>query len=146
MLVGDALGFMDPIFSSGVDLSLFSSLLALETITEALRTGEETELFEGYRARVASGVDGRRDLISMFSERPDVLTRYVASPDGRGRVAGVLQGDPYQPETQARAREVLEDLRAAAEEITAIPEDGSRRADPVDGDDLIPSIGSLPNS
>ena len=32
LLVGDALRFVDPIFSSGVDVALFSALYAYETI------------------------------------------------------------------------------------------------------------------
>lgn len=39
LLVGDALRFVDPIFSSGVDVALFSSLYAYETITRAFETG-----------------------------------------------------------------------------------------------------------
>lgn len=55
--VGDAAGFMDPIFSAGVFLAMWSGKLAAETVTEALNRGESGEhRFAVYEKRVRRGL------------------------------------------------------------------------------------------
>ena len=110
MVVGDTLRFDDPIFSSGVDLALFSALSAQGAITEALRTGEGDESFERYHTQVTAGIDVRRDLISTLYERQTVLIKEATSPDGRGRLVRALRGDPYQAETWALSQAVVEHI------------------------------------
>jgi FADH2 O2-dependent halogenase len=121
MLVGDAVRFVDPIFSSGVDVALFSSLYAYETIIESFRTGDEARLFERYQERVTTGVDVWYDLISMFYKLQNLLTRYATSPHRRERIIRALQGNPYLPETQARARSLLDDMQDSYEKVMATP-------------------------
>ena len=47
----DALRFVDPVFSSGVDVALFSALYAYEAITKGWATGDETSAFDAYERR-----------------------------------------------------------------------------------------------
>jgi FADH2-dependent halogenase len=55
--VGDAAGFMDPIFSAGVFLAMWSGKLAAETISEAQKTGETCgRAFASYEKRVRRGL------------------------------------------------------------------------------------------
>jgi hypothetical protein len=112
---------VDPIFSSGVDVALFSALYAYETITEAWRTGDEDAAFSHYQSRVETGVDLWYDLISMFYKLQDLLTRFVTNPRWRERVVRTLQGNPYLPETQARARELLAAMQESYEAVMADP-------------------------
>jgi FADH2 O2-dependent halogenase len=121
ILVGDALRFVDPIFSSGVDVALFSSMYAHETITRALESGSEASSFEEYQARITIGVDVWYDLISMFYKLQNLLTRYATSPYSREQIVRTLQGNPYLPETQDRARLLLESMQRSYEAVLAKP-------------------------
>ena len=55
--VGDAAGFMDPIFSAGVFLAMWSGKLAAETVTDALQRRESGgRRFASYEKRVRRGL------------------------------------------------------------------------------------------
>jgi flavin-dependent dehydrogenase len=55
--VGDAAGFMDPIFSAGVFLAMWSGRLAAEVIEKSLAKGRPaTRLFASYEKRVRKGL------------------------------------------------------------------------------------------
>src|SRR5262245_29827793 len=43
LLIGDALRFVDPIFSTGVDVACYSALYAFEAIDAALKQNDEQE-------------------------------------------------------------------------------------------------------
>lgn len=121
LLIGDALRFVDPIFSSGVDVALFSALYAYETITEAWRTGNEKAPFDLYQRRVEVGVDIWYELIDMFYKLQNLLTRYATRPRWRERMVRTLQGNPYIPETQERARILLDAMRESYAKVMADP-------------------------
>jgi flavin-dependent dehydrogenase len=123
LLIGDALRFVDPIFSSGVDVALFSAKYAYETITRSLAGGpdEEGRAFADYQARVETGVDVWYDLISTFYRLQNLLTRYATSPRFREQIIRTLQGNPYLPETQERARNLLAAMQESYEKVMASP-------------------------
>jgi FADH2 O2-dependent halogenase len=121
LLIGDALRFVDPIFSSGVDVAMFSAVYAYETITEAFKTGNEAKAFEEYGKRVETGVDVWYDLISMFYKLQNLLTRFATSPHRREAIIRTLQGNPYIPETQERARKLLADMQDSYDKVMATP-------------------------
>jgi len=121
LLVGDALRFVDPIFSSGVDVALFSSMYAYETITQALETGDEGSAFSAYQDRVTTGVDVWYDMISTFYRLQNLLTRYATSPHRREQMIRTLQGNPYLPETQERARALLASMQESYEAVLSAP-------------------------
>jgi 1H-pyrrole-2-carbonyl-[peptidyl-carrier protein] chlorinase len=121
LLVGDALRFVDPIFSSGVDVALFSAKYAYETITEAWNTGDEGRAFGSYQDRVETGVDIWYDLISMFYRLQNLLTRYATGPRWREQIIRTLQGNPYIPETQERARILLAAMQESYEKVLSTP-------------------------
>ena len=55
--VGDAAGFMDPIFSAGVFLAMWSGKLAAEVVQKCLQHGRpEARLFAAYEKRVRRGL------------------------------------------------------------------------------------------
>src|SRR4029453_8547624 len=55
--VGDAAGFMDPIFSAGVFLAMWSGKLAAETVQQAIAAGKaERRPFAAYEKRVRKGL------------------------------------------------------------------------------------------
>jgi 1H-pyrrole-2-carbonyl-[peptidyl-carrier protein] chlorinase len=119
MLVGDALRFDDPIFSSGVDLALFSALSAHRSITEALRTKEGDGSFDLYHTQLTAGIDVRRDLVSTLYDRQTLLVREVRSPDRRERLVSALHADPYQAETRALSQAVVADMKDRSAKVEA---------------------------
>jgi flavin-dependent dehydrogenase len=121
LLIGDALRFVDPIFSSGVDVALFSALYAHETITAALETGDEAKPFGEYERRVVTGMDVWYDLISMFYRLQNLVSRYATSPRWREQIVRTLQGNPYIPETQERARTLLAAMQQSYELVMREP-------------------------
>lgn len=57
LAVGDAVAFVDPIFSGGVHIAMGSGLLAAEAITRAVATGRfEAQRFAEYERKVWAGV------------------------------------------------------------------------------------------
>jgi 1H-pyrrole-2-carbonyl-[peptidyl-carrier protein] chlorinase len=122
LLIGDALRFVDPIFSSGVDVALFSALYAYETIVKAWETGDEAGAFQEYQGRVETGVDIWYDLISTFYRLQNLVTRYATSPRWREQIVRTLQGNPYLPDTQERATALLAAMNRSYESILQDPE------------------------
>ncbi|MGO8765536.1 MAG: NAD(P)/FAD-dependent oxidoreductase [Limisphaerales bacterium] len=55
--VGDAAGFMDPIFSAGVFLAMWSGRIAAETVEKSLALGQPSKrLFAQYERRIYKGI------------------------------------------------------------------------------------------
>jgi FADH2 O2-dependent halogenase len=121
LLIGDALRFVDPIFSSGVDVALFSALYAYEALMEAWRTGDEAAPFDRYQHRVTDGVDIWYDLIDTFYKLQNLVSRYATRPGWREMLVRTLQGNPYIPETQERARTLLTAMHESYETVMADP-------------------------
>jgi flavin-dependent dehydrogenase len=121
LMVGDALRFVDPIFSSGVDVALFSAMYAYEAILDSWRTGDEQRPFDAYHEQVNTGADVWYDTISMFYKLQNLLTRFVTHPQWRESVIRALQGNPYDPENGARSRKLVQGMQEAYEKVLAQP-------------------------
>ncbi len=121
MLIGDAVRFVDPIFSSGVDVALFSSLYAYETITKAWTNGDQEKPFQEYEARVTAGVDIWYDMIETFYKLQNLLTRFATGRRTRELIIRTLQGNPYIPQTQVRARKLLGQMEESYQKVMSDP-------------------------
>jgi len=67
VLTGDAFGFLDPVFSSGVFLALTSGELAADTVHEALREHDPSAArFEKYTDEFQAGIEAMRKLVYAF--------------------------------------------------------------------------------
>jgi flavin-dependent dehydrogenase len=65
--VGDAAGFMDPIFSAGVYLAMYSGRLAGEAVGAAVQRGDEgTRLLAGFERKVFRGMKFYWELVENF--------------------------------------------------------------------------------
>ena len=109
VLTGDAFGFLDPVFSSGVLLALRSGELAADAVAAALRAGDvSASRFAAYGAQVCEGVEAMRKLVyafynQMFSFRV-FITEY---PQLKGDMTDCLMGNlfrDFQPLFDAVAR------------------------------------------
>ena len=121
ILAGDALRFVDPIFSSGVDVALHSAKYAHEAITESWRTGDELAAFDAFQSRVTDGVDIWYDLIEAFYRLQNILSWFAVRRKWKAVLTGALQGNPYDPETQQRSRILLDAMNETYERVMADP-------------------------
>ena len=115
LLVGDAFRFVDPIFSSGVDVALYSASFAHEAILRSWEEGREDAAFGDYERRVNEGVDVWYETTALFYQLQQLFGRFALQRDHRADVARSLQGNPYDPVNQARSRRLL------SEEIISDP-------------------------
>jgi FADH2-dependent halogenase len=94
--VGDAAGFMDPIFSAGVFLAMWSGKLAAETVTEALNCGESGgRRFARYEKRVRRGIRFYWRVVENYYTTPfmELLLHPRAHFDLPSAVIAVLAGE-----------------------------------------------------
>jgi FADH2-dependent halogenase len=69
--VGDAAGFMDPIFSAGVYLAMYSGKLAANAIVKSLKDGGAGEkCFQQYEKQVFRGMKFYWDMVEAFYTTP----------------------------------------------------------------------------
>jgi flavin-dependent dehydrogenase len=96
VLVGDAFGFLDPLYSSGVLLALKSGELAADAIVEALKKGDTSAAQLGDWGEAFNlGVDRMRRLVCEFYDGFS-FGRFVRRyPELRGTVTDLLIGDLF---------------------------------------------------
>jgi flavin-dependent dehydrogenase len=96
-LVGDAFGFLDPLYSSGVLLALKSGEMAADAITEGLACGDTSAAQLGkWEGEFGRGMDRMRRLVCEFYEGFS-FGRFVRKhPHLKGFVTDVLIGDLFK--------------------------------------------------
>jgi flavin-dependent dehydrogenase len=96
VLVGDAFGFLDPLYSSGVLLALKSGELASDAIVEGLESGNTTAAQLGkWGPAFNDGVDRMRRLVCEYYDGFSFGNFVRAYPDLRGTVTDLLIGDLF---------------------------------------------------
>jgi len=114
VLAGDAYGFLDPVFSSGMMLALKSGVAAADAIHGALRDGDcRAARFTEYSRLMREGMENMRKLVYAFYD-PTVSFRMVTdkSPELAGDLTDCLSGDVNKDFSR---------LFAAFSEFTEIP-------------------------
>lgn len=94
--VGDAAGFIDPIFSSGVFLAMHSARAAVGAVQEALGTGGDgSGPFAAYEARVQSAMGIYQQMVDGFYTTPfmELFLEPRAKWDLAAAVNAVLAGE-----------------------------------------------------
>jgi flavin-dependent dehydrogenase len=95
LLAGDAFGFLDPVFSSGVMLALKSGCLAADAITEAFQAQDfSAERFTEYSRVMCEGLENMRKLVYAFYD-PGFSFRKLTNkyPELAGDITDCLSGD-----------------------------------------------------
>ena len=95
VLLGDAFGFLDPVFSSGVMLALKSGILAADAAHEALVAKDyASSRFEEYSQQMREGIENMRKLVYAFYD-PNFSFRTLTDryPDVHGDITDCLSGD-----------------------------------------------------
>jgi flavin-dependent dehydrogenase len=96
VLVGDAFGFLDPLYSSGVLLALKSGELAADAIADGLATGDTSAAQLGaWGNGFNQGVDRMRRLVCEYYNGFSFGAFVRQHPDLRGTITDLLIGDLF---------------------------------------------------
>lgn len=96
VLVGDAFGFLDPLYSSGVLLALRSGELAADAIVEGIRKGDTSEAQLGkWGQNFNEGVDRMRRLVCEYYDGFSFGQFVKQNPHLKGHLTDLLIGDLF---------------------------------------------------
>ncbi len=96
-LAGDAYGFLDPMYSTGVLLALKSGEMVADAVDGGLRAGELTPARLGaFQPRLDAGIESFRRLVYAFYDKRFSFADFLKStPEHRGAVVDILVGDVF---------------------------------------------------
>jgi flavin-dependent dehydrogenase len=102
VLVGDAFGFLDPLYSSGVLLALRSGEMAADAIVDGLRKGDTSKAQLGaWGPTFNEGVDRMRRLVCEFYDGFSFGNFVRNYPNLRGTITDLLIGDLFTDRVDA---------------------------------------------
>ncbi len=97
VMIGDAFGFLDPLYSSGVLLALKSGQLAADSICDALEKGDTSKESLGtWEEDYVNGMNRMRKLVVSYYEGFNFGAFIRKYPDYRGKVTDLLIGDLFK--------------------------------------------------
>jgi flavin-dependent dehydrogenase len=127
VLVGDAFGFLDPLYSSGVLLALTSGSMAADAVAEGLAKGDTSAAQLGkWEGEFTRGMDRMRRLVCEYYDGFSFGRFVKRYPHLKGHVTDLLIGDLFKdsvdevwgPLDAIRAEIAAEKAKAAAVAIT----------------------------
>jgi flavin-dependent dehydrogenase len=103
VLVGDAFGFLDPVYSSGILLALKSGEMAADTIDEAIQENDLSgKRLGSFGPKLSAGMEAFRNLIYAFYTPTFSFRKFVKNhPEHRDNLVDLLCGDVFEDKTQA---------------------------------------------
>lgn len=115
ILIGDAYGFLDPIYSSGVLLALKMAELAADSIHDAFNnndfSGKRLGQFQG---KLDKGIESMRKLVYAFYNEGFSFSQFLnKNPDQRVNIINLLMGDVF--------KEGVDDIYGPMAEFAYIP-------------------------
>lgn len=98
VLVGDAFGFLDPIYSSGVFLALKSGEMAADAVLDALQADDPSAARLGaFEEEYRAGMKAIRQLVYAFYDKEFSFSRFLKRyPEHREAVVDLLVGNVYR--------------------------------------------------
>ena len=125
VLVGDAFGFLDPLYSSGVLLALKSGALAADAICNGLKSGDTSAATLGaWGPDFMAGMDRMRRLVCEFYDGFSFGRFVKRNPHLKGHLTDLLIGDLFTDKVDdviAPMDELRAEMEAAAAAATAPP-------------------------
>jgi flavin-dependent dehydrogenase len=103
VLVGDAFGFLDPIYSSGVFLALKNGELAADCIIDAFKKDDFSAAQLGqWGQSICDGMQAIRKLVYAFYTKGFSFGRFMREhPEFKKNLVDLLIGDVFRPEVNA---------------------------------------------
>jgi flavin-dependent dehydrogenase len=98
ILIGDAYGFLDPIYSSGVLLALKMAELAADAIHDAFKHGDFSgERLGQFQSKLDEGIESMRKLVYAFYNEGFSFSQFLRKyPEQRVHVINLLIGDVFR--------------------------------------------------
>ncbi len=98
ILIGDAYGFLDPIYSSGVLLALKMAELAADSIHDAFRNNDFSGARLGqYQAKLDQGIESMRKLVYAFYNEGFSFSQFLRKyPEQRMNIITLLMGNVFK--------------------------------------------------
>ena len=98
VLVGDAFGFLDPVYSSGLFLALKSGEMAADTINEALEKEDfSAEQLGRFGTEFVAGMEAIRKLVYAFYTKDFSFARFLKRfPECQQGIVDILSGNVYR--------------------------------------------------
>lgn len=120
VLVGDAFGFLDPLYSSGVLLALTSGMMAADCIAEAIKAGDTSEAqLRKWEPEFAAGMDRMRRLVCEFYDGFSFGRFVKKHPDLKGFVTDVLIGDVFKSDIDV-LWPLMDEMRAEQRAVAGV--------------------------
>ena len=97
VLVGDAYGFLDPVYSSGVFLALKSGEMAADAILDAYKADDLSgERLGSFQEEFLGGMESIRKLVYAFYDKDFSFGKFLMeNPDCSQGIVDILSGDVY---------------------------------------------------
>ncbi|HNB51242.1 MAG TPA: NAD(P)/FAD-dependent oxidoreductase [Anaerolineales bacterium] len=96
VMIGDAARFVDPIFSSGVSVALYSAKYASDQIKLALEQQNfSEEILKPYEVKLRGGVEIWYEFIRLYYKLLPLFTYFIQNKQHRLQVLQLLQGEVY---------------------------------------------------
>ena len=98
VLIGDAFGFLDPVYSTGLFLALKSGEMAADAIVEAFQENNFSEQKLGsFGQTFIDGMEAFRKLVYAFYTKEFSFARFLSEyPQHLGGIVDILSGDVYR--------------------------------------------------
>lgn len=98
ILIGDAYGFLDPIYSSGVLLALKMAELAADSIHDAFKENDfSAERLGQYQGKLDKGIESMRKLVYAFYNEGFSFSQFLQKyPEQRVNIITLLMGDVFK--------------------------------------------------
>ena len=98
ILIGDAYGFLDPIYSSGVLLALKMAELAADAIHDAFNNNDFSGARLGqFQSKLDSGIESMRKLVHAFYSDGFSFAKFLQKyPEHRVNIINLLIGDVFR--------------------------------------------------
>lgn len=118
VLAGDAFGFLDPMYSTGVLLALKSGEFVGDTVADALDEGDlSASRLSAFAPRLLAGMSAFRKLVYAFYDKEFSFGRFLSKfPHHRRDVVSILVGDVFDKDFDP----LYDDLRTMID----LPEEG----------------------
>jgi flavin-dependent dehydrogenase len=120
-LVGDAFGFLDPLYSSGVLLALTSGAMAADAICEGLAKGDTSEAqLRKWQPAFTAGMERMRRLVCEFYDGFSFGRFIRKHPEQKDRVTDVLIGDLFKDDVDV-LWPLMDEMRRESPPLVSTP-------------------------
>jgi flavin-dependent dehydrogenase len=115
ILIGDAYGFLDPIYSSGVLLALKMAELAADAIHDAFKTNDFSAARLGqFQGKLDNGIESMRKLVHAFYNEGFSFSQFLKKyPEQRVNIINLLIGNVF--------KEGVDDIYGPMSDFAEIP-------------------------